>query len=88
VWSNKPYGPADAAAVRSWLEARGMGKYAALFEANEVRLVRRHRARAPRLRAAQALFSAKEGTTPAAPRSPRHTRTRDPARPSASAHAR
>jgi hypothetical protein len=36
AFSSQPYGAADAAAVRAWLAARGLGKYAPLFEANEV----------------------------------------------------
>ena len=37
AFSAQPYSQADAAAVRQWLAARGMVKYAPLFEANEVR---------------------------------------------------
>ena len=36
AWNGKPYGAADASAVRAWLEARGMGRYAPLFHANEI----------------------------------------------------
>ena len=36
AWNGKPYGAADAAAVRAWLEERGMGRYAPLFHANEI----------------------------------------------------
>jgi superfamily II DNA/RNA helicase len=36
AWNGKPYGQADAAAVRGWLEERGLGRYAPLFHANEI----------------------------------------------------